>query len=229
MLKKSLIVLAILAMALPVVASEPEQTTDKLKKYVDEKAMLKSYGWPISFEYVDITGFLVPVKMDVGLFLEILNMKSVIDEGIYIKQPPPPSTTIDVYEGCSIPMKIKCNFKAKFEGKIVPTQDGWDIMKSQYDPDTGIQEGRKQDESDSDYIKRFWKVEIRKADCSKSSSTVDATLCTKIEERTIWVQLKKSGIVHHAFGKKIKVADVQVRVKPAFDAQWEIPCPECDP
>lgn len=217
MLKKNLIVLAaltILAMTvMPAIADEPWQDTDSLKKKVDEMLRLKAHGWPVSFEWVDLEGFVVPVYMDVGLFLEILNMGEVVDEGIVLEQ-----VGIDKYEGCSLPFKIKCNFALKLGCKVEPTEAGYDMMRKKYDPTKDPEDQQELD----DKVSNFWDCEIRDVTCDDELDEVSPTYCENIKERTIWVEFDDATIVHAPFGKNIHVADVQVRVKPDLKEQWVI-------
>jgi len=221
MLKKSLIVLvalAILALTMPAVADVPEQEHDSVKKIVDEKSMLKSHGWPVDFQWVEIECLKIPVYMDVGLFLEILNTLTIKEKGITLKQ-----VEIDKYEGCSDLMKIKCNFRLELSGKVYPTDAGKEMMRAQYDPETGLQQDKGSKTDD------FWKAKISKVDNLPyddlpDNKTVEATYCETIEERRVCVQFRGASIVHAPYGKKIEVAKVHVRVRPKISgAQWEIP------
>jgi len=200
MLKKSLIVVAaltILAMAvMPAIADEPQQEDESVKKKVDTKLKLKSAGWPVEFAWVNLDGFKIPVYMMVELYMEILNMQEVIDAGIMLEQ-----VTMSTYEGCSIPIEIKSNFDLELGAKESFTDSG-DLMDADKD-----------------------KLEIRDADCEDKEALVPKTLCDSTAKRTVYFKIKNVKLVHHEWGKKVHVADIQVRVKPAIEyAQWTIAC-----
>jgi len=198
MLKKSLLALIVLAiLAIPAVADTPEQDkSDTSKKIVDNKLKLKAGGWPVSFEWVNLEGFKIPVYMQVKLYMEILNMQEVIDEGIILDN----QISMSKYSGCSIPIKIKSNFDLKLGAKESFTAEG-DILGAEKDT-----------------------LEVRDGDCKDKKEKVPATLCETTAKRTIYFKVKDVDLVHHEFGKKIHIADIQVRVKPDFDApQWVDP------
>ena len=220
MLKKSLIVMTalVILMSVPVVASTPQTDTDDLKKKktIDEMLRLKSHGWPadIDFKWFTLEDFKVPVYMDVGLFLEILNIKEVMDEGILLEQ-----VKIDKYVGCSLPFKIKCNFDLKLGGKIEVTEAGYAMMRDKYSPGDSTPQEKNDDKDD------FWDVDIVSTEgpCDKAEKAekVQATYCERIEERRIRVEFEDATIVHVPFGKEAHVADVYVRVKPDIDLDWD--------
>jgi len=203
MLKKSLIVLVALTMlslaVLPVVADQ-EQEKDDVKKAVDKKLKLKADDWPVTFDWVNLgvedNMFIVPVYMHVKLYLEILNMHGVIDEGIHLDK----QVSMEKYEGCSIPIEIKSNFDLELGVKHSFTDAGKTL------------------DCDKD------KLEVRE-ECDKKGDGgfVPATLCETTATRVIYFKVKNCKLVHHPFGKKIHIADIQVRVRPAFDAEWVDP------
>lgn len=196
MLKKSLLALIVLAiLAIPALADIPEQATEEVKKVVDTKLKLKSGGWPVDFAWVDLEGFKIPVYINVELYMEILNMQEVIDEGILLSQ-----DAMDKYSGCSIPIEIKSNFNLKLGVKDPEFTADCVAMKAEKD-----------------------KLEVRDEDCKSKKESVPATLCETTAKRTVFFSIKKVALVHHEFGKKIKCADLQVRVKPDFTVQWVDP------
>lgn len=202
MLKKSLIVVAaltILAMAvMPAIADEPSQDTEDVKKKIDTKLKLKSAGWPVEFAWVNLEGFKIPVYMMVELYMEILNMQEVIDAGIMLEQ-----VSMSKYEGCSIPIKIKSNFDLELGAKETIVKIG---DKTIMDAEKDI-------------------LEIRDDKCEDKAAFVPKTLCDSAAKRTVYFKIKNVKLVHHDWGKKVKVADIQVRVKPAIEyAQWTIAC-----
>ncbi|MFB0525257.1 MAG: hypothetical protein ACETVZ_06920 [Phycisphaerae bacterium] len=202
MLKKSLIVVAaltILAMAvMPAIADEPSQDTEDVKKKIDTKLKLKSAGWPVEFAWVNLEGFKIPVYMMVELYMEILNMQEVIDAGIMLEQ-----VSMSKYDGCSIPIQIKSNFDLELGAKETIVKIG---DKTIMDAEKDI-------------------LEIRDDKCEDKAAFVPKTLCDSAAKRTVYFKIKNVKLVHHDWGKKVKVADIQVRVKPAIEyAQWTIAC-----
>ena len=188
-----MLVFAILA--LPAVADIPEQKTGSVKTVTETTLKLKSGGWPVSFQDVDLEGFKIPVYMQVKLYMEIGNMQSVIKKGIVLDN----QISMDKYSGCSIPIEIKSNFDLVLSAKETITADG-KILKAAKN-----------------------KLEIRDEDCVDKKAEVPATLCETTAKRTIYFEVKNVALVHHEFGKKIHIADIQVRVKPDFEAQWVDP------
>ena len=203
MLKKSLIVLIALTMltwaVLPAVADQ-EQEKEDVKKAVDKKLKLKADDWPVTFDWVDLgiegNEFIVPVYMQVKLYLEILNMHGVIDEGIILDK----QVSMEKYEGCSIPIEIKSNFDLEL-GVKETILDAGNLLECEKD-----------------------KLEVRE-ECDKKGAggSVPATLCDTTATRVIYFKVKNCKLVHHPFGKKIHIADIQVRVRPDFDAEWVDP------
>ena len=205
MLKKILIVVvvALTMLATVAIADTPEQETEDVKKAVDTMLKLKSAGWPVEFKYENLKEFVIPVYMRVNLYMEILNMKDVISAGLILDR----QLAMNKYAGCSQFIEIKSNFPLELEAKHTFTDAG-DDMDAEKD-----------------------KLEIRDDDldnledrCSgKKKSVVPATLCEGIAKRTVYFQIKNVHLVHHEWGKKVHVADIQVRVRPAIDkAQWYI-------
>ena len=196
MLKKSLLAMLVFAiLALPAVADIPEQETGSIKTVTETALKLKSGGWPISFQYVDLEGFKIPVYMQVKLYMEIGNMQSVIDKGIVLDT----QHSMSSYSGCSIPIQIKSNFDLALSAKESFTSEGSAL-------------GAKKQT-----------LEIRDEDCVSKKDTVPATLGETAAKRTIYFRVKSVSLVKHEFGKKIHIADIQVRVKPDFEAQWVDP------
>jgi len=191
MIKKSLIGLILLAfIALPAVAGIEQETWDDGKKL-----SIKSYKWPIEFKWLDVD-FVIPVKMDVGLFIEFKNKAKVIEEGILMKQ-----TKVREYEGCSIAIEVQSNFDFQMKAKITRTALG-DLLQSNGDK---------------------WSSEIRDEKCESKKDFVSKTLSDKTEKRTVWVRVKEAKVYELDFGKKIVIANVTIQVRPSFEAEWEDP------
>ncbi len=196
MLKKSLIAVLLVAFLVSLaVADIPEQDTSNVKKAVDKKLKLKAGGWPVDFKWVDLEGFKIPVTMQVKLYMEILNMQAVIDAGIDLDE----QISMSKYAGCSIPIQIKSNFDLKLGADYEFTADG-KLLKAKKD-----------------------KLEIRDEDCKEKKEEVPATMCDSVAKRTVYFRVKEVALVHHEYGKNIHIADIQVRVKPNFEAQWVDP------
>jgi hypothetical protein len=96
MLKKSLFVVAIVAM-LAGMAQAGE---------------IKVHDWPITWEYTFQEVTTIPVKMDVGFWLNIPDQDKL---SIKLNQ-----TSIHSYEGCTA-MTVQCNFKAALSTTIAKT------------------------------------------------------------------------------------------------------------
>lgn len=87
MLKKSLIGVVLVAlMAVPAFSGH-----------------LKRYDWPVEFVALEIPDLEIPVFIDVGLMVEIVNQKD-LKKGFTLTQ-----TDFGQYEGC-ITVEVKCNY-----------------------------------------------------------------------------------------------------------------------
>ena len=192
MLKKTLIGLVVLSVLAfvgrPAAAADPWEDLGDVYK-------LKAHSWPVEFKAVEL-GFKIPVKMDVGLYLEILNKKDVVNEGITLKQ-----DGLEEYSGCSIAIEIQCNFPLVLGANIERTALG-DLLQD---------DGGK------------WSTEIRDKDCIDPQPKVCKTLSGLSEKRTVFVKLLEAKIFDMDFGKDKHVADVILTVKPDWEPVWEDP------
>jgi hypothetical protein len=59
--------------------------------------------------------------------------------------------------------------------------------------------------------------------CNIDDPFVCKTLCETVAEREVCVKYDKVNIVHHDFGKNIRVGTAIIQVKPGFECTWEDP------
>jgi hypothetical protein len=71
---------------------------------------VKLHNWPVQFRYVPLEVTEVPVTMDIGYWIEIVNQNKVLK----LQQ-----ISIDEYEG-SLDLEVRCNFNLTFVSEIVP-------------------------------------------------------------------------------------------------------------
>ncbi len=152
--------------------------------------------WP--YEYIFIPVCTIPVYMDVGYFVQVTNCK---DRKIKLKQVPcddgldphqkNPIKDFPCYRACT-EIKVRANFEAKMGGKII-NEVSWFAdgdAKVYYEAD----EGQVPDVIPGDGSEHKRKV------------------CIKAWDIKIW----NTG----AQGDEIKVADLQVTVKPTQAESW---------
>ncbi|MFQ6034922.1 MAG: hypothetical protein ACE5NM_03615 [Sedimentisphaerales bacterium] len=188
MLKNSLIVVAALTI-LAIVVSPATAGAPKEEKHKDA-LRLKANEWPVEFKWVDLENFVIPVYIDVELYMEIPNMKKVVKEGIHLKQ-----VSLTKYEGCSIPIEVKSNFDLKLGVKLLEWKAACQDMGAEKDT-----------------------LEVRDADCADEASSVSKTLGGDPAKRTVYFKIKDVDPYKYDYAKKEPCADILVRVKPNFDA-----------
>ena len=108
MLKKSIMVLAVLALAMPAFAGDA-----KMKVHVGE--------WPCVFEWKEACED-IKVVMHVGYYVKI---KDCDKKKIKLEQ-----KAIDKYEGC-VEISIECNFEMEIKAEVHPTAAG-DALSSKW-------------------------------------------------------------------------------------------------
>jgi len=202
MLKKLIVLVTLLALAVPVLASDPnntippDQETWTYNTSNDGGIKLKAHEWPVEFKWVDFdpAKFKIPVKINVGLYVEISNKGDVMKKGILLEQ-----KAINTYEGCSIPIEIKSNFKLQLGAYIVLNDTG-KLLQS----DMGK-----------------WKKEIRDETCTTKKDVVDPTLGGAAEKRTVWVRVEGANILKLPYADKVVVADVVIQVRPLIPFEWQ--------
>jgi len=142
---------------------------------------IKSYTWPCEFKSLDLCD--IPVYMDVGLYVEILDQHGL---KIELEQ-----EDFDTYSG-SCMIQIKSNFDIILGCYVVGNEN-------------------------ADLMQGYFRCYI------KSDEFVCATLCNTVEERIVEVVYDDVRIVHHLFGKNIRVGTAVITVKPGFEYTWEDP------
>ncbi|MCH8217642.1 MAG: hypothetical protein IH892_12835 [Planctomycetes bacterium] len=117
MLKKSLIAIAVLAIALPAIADFHVDRDPK-----DHFTNIKVHDWPTSFSKVTVTT--IDVCLDVGYFIQILDT-----DCIKVTQDTGASNPYKTYVGCLL-TDIESNFDATLSAKI--TSKGNSVAKGEW-------------------------------------------------------------------------------------------------
>jgi len=102
MIKKSLIAIALVTMV----------------ACMAQAGGLKRYDWPCTFNTLDINDVPIPVFMDIGLTIDIVNQNDLKKKGITLKQ-----TGWQLYEG-EVKIQIKCNFDLTLGAKLILNDNG---------------------------------------------------------------------------------------------------------
>lgn len=110
MLKKSIIGLVILALAMPAFAGD------------DVETKIEACTWPVVFKFMPVCDQ-VKVVMNVGYYVKIINCKKL---KIQMEQ-----IAINEYKGCT-DFEIECNFDLELGATIEPTAAGLEVQ-----PDKG--------------------------------------------------------------------------------------------
>ena len=164
---------------------------------IDPKYTEKWDGmWPYEYLYVEVCT--IPVLMDVGYFVQIkdcqdrkIKMKQVLCTSIGQK-----ADEFPCYDGCET-FKIRSNFEAKLGGKLI-NRIGW--FDAGDDKVYYVSVGAGQE---PDIIPPV----------TSSIDWYERKVCVKAWKIQIW----NAGVQ----GDEIKVADLQITVKPTQEPWWE--------
>lgn len=200
MLKKILLVLVVLPfLAIPAMAA----TFDSTSGNSGDTYHFKAYNWPVSF--IAQPAFKIDVTMDVGLYFEISNRKAIQEAGIKLTQ-----RTLDVYTGCSEKIIMQTNFDVVLGATVEFVGVGLNLG--------------------SDKVIKAWIVGPD-YDCTKTDDAIDDGYINKnlsvtmvdCQKKKVFVKLSKVKVFELEFGKKVKIAEVTLTVKPGFEAYWTDP------
>lgn len=140
--------------------------------------------WPQHFGWTNIEGFEIPVRLKVARFIMICNMNQVMGKGIDLEQ-----TQLNVYKGCSVPIRIRSNFNFLMGTSLRLTPQGRQITQP----------------------RTRWTALIRDLDCRTTRPFIPAGA---IVSRKVYVQLNSPSL-GFVVGDAIRVADVVIQVRSA--------------